>query len=216
MHLVDSLRQLRNFWVESSVQAVQQTTLIMISLRLVQEYFTRMYMIISLNFSFINWLFARYLPTKNNRKIWKLEREIHSLILKVVKEHKEESIATSEKVLLQCILEGANASQIRSDLADSFVVDNCKNIYFAGHETTAVTATWSLMLLALNPGWQARVRDEVAEVCGGELPDADKIRKMKTVCIITSSLSSSSFSSLTPIIIIIIIIVVLVIVLLIL
>ncbi|XXG40103.1 hypothetical protein AAC387_Pa01g0900 [Persea americana] len=126
----------------------------------------------------------RYLPTKNNRKIWKLEKEIHSLILKVVKEHKEESIATSEKVLLQCILEGANASQIRSDLADSFVVDNCKNIYFAGHETTAVTATWSLMLLALNPGWQARVRDEVAEVCGGELPDADKIRKMKTLTMV--------------------------------
>lgn len=136
------------------------------------------------------------------------------MILKVVKEHKEESIATSEKDLLQCILEGANASQIRSDLADSFVVDNCKNIYFAGHEMTAITATWSLMLLALNPGWQARVRDEVAEVCGGLLPDADKIRKMKTVCIITSSLSSSSLSSLTHIIIIIIIIIIVVLVIL--
>lgn len=136
------------------------------------------------NFNLINWLFTRYFPTKNNRKIWKLERDIRSLILKVVKERKEESIATSEKDLLQCILEGANASQIRSDMADSFVVDNCKNIYFAGHETTAITATWCLMLLALNPGWQARARAEVAEVCGGRLPDADKIRKMKTVCII--------------------------------
>ncbi|KAH0980695.1 hypothetical protein GBA52_007872 [Prunus armeniaca] len=42
---------------------------------------------------------VRYLPTKNNREAWRLEKEIHSMILK-----------------------------------DNFIVDDCKNIYFAGHE----------------------------------------------------------------------------------
>lgn len=126
----------------------------------------------------------RFLPTENNRKIWKLEREIHLLILKLVKERREVSANTSEKDLLQCLLEAAKASQMGADMADHFLVDNCKNIYFAGHETTAITAAWSLMLLAVYPEWQARVRAEVVEVCGGQMPDADKIRKMKILTMV--------------------------------
>eukprot|EP00262_Sarcandra_glabra_P016715 TRINITY_DN553_c0_g1_i1.p1 TRINITY_DN553_c0_g1~~TRINITY_DN553_c0_g1_i1.p1 ORF type:complete len:520 (+),score=69.39 TRINITY_DN553_c0_g1_i1:26-1585(+) len=119
----------------------------------------------------------RCLPTKNNREIWRLEREIRSLILKVAKERKEESMATSERDLLQVILDSPDAS-------NSFIVDNCKNIYFAGHETTAVTASWSLMLLASHPEWQNRVRDEVLEVCSGRLPDFDALRKMKMLTMV--------------------------------
>ncbi|XP_030440750.2 cytochrome P450 714C2-like [Syzygium oleosum] len=126
----------------------------------------------------------RYLPTKSNREIWKLEREVQSLILKVVKERKE---ATSEKDLLQMILEGTKNSGEpgRGDVMDHFVVDNCKNIYLAGYETTAVAASWTLMLLALNPGWQAKVREEVMQLLrGGQYPDADMIRKMKTLTMV--------------------------------
>lgn len=100
------------------------------------------------------------------------------MILGIVKEREE---SKSEKDLLQSILEGAKADNISLDLTDQFIVDNCKNIYFAGHDTTAVTAAWTMMLLASNPDWQRRAREEVVEVCGGQLPDADMIRKMKIV-----------------------------------
>lgn len=72
---------------------------------------------------------SRYLRTKSNREIWKLEREIQSLILKVVKERKE---ATSEKDLLEMILRGSKSSSElgRGDTIDRFVV------------TTARTSTW--------------------------------------------------------------------------
>ncbi|OVA20272.1 Cytochrome P450 [Macleaya cordata] len=119
----------------------------------------------------------RYLPTKNNTKIWRLEKEIRALILKVVKERME---STSEKDLLQMILEGSNNGDLTPAMADRFIVDNCKSLYFAGHETTAMSASWSLVLLASNPEWQDRVRAEVFEVCGGHrLPDIDMLRKMK-------------------------------------
>lgn len=62
---------------------------------------------------------------------------------------------------------------------DQFIVDNCKNIYLAGFETSAVSASWCLMLLASNPEWQARIRQEVEHVCRGRLPDIDMLRKMK-------------------------------------
>ncbi|KAA8534507.1 hypothetical protein F0562_032024 [Nyssa sinensis] len=123
----------------------------------------------------------RYLPTTSNRRTWRLEKEVHALILKVVKERGE---AASEKDLLQMILEGATSSDLSQEAMDRFIVDNCKNIYLAGYETTAVSVTWTLMLLASNPEWQARVRAEVLEVCGGQLPNADILRKMKMLTMV--------------------------------
>ena len=60
-------------------------------------------------------------------------------------------------------------------------MDNCKNIYFAGYETTAVTAAWCLMLLALHPEWQDLVRDEARQACAGAAPDFASLHKMKQV-----------------------------------
>lgn len=108
------------------------------------------------------------------------------MILEVVKRRAEVS---QEKDLLQMILEGAKNygdhvdNQSLDMTRDKFMVDNCKNIYFAGHETTAITASWSLMLLALHPEWQARARAEVLEICKGSVPNADMLQKMKTVSI---------------------------------
>ncbi|XP_022847102.1 cytochrome P450 714C2-like [Olea europaea var. sylvestris] len=118
----------------------------------------------------------RHLPIKSNREAWALEKEIKTLILNVVKERKEVGY---EKDLLQMVLEGAKSSDLSQDSIDRFIVDNCKNIYLAGYETTAVSATWCLMLLASHPQWQDRIRSEVQEICKGRNPDADMIRKMK-------------------------------------
>ena len=112
--------------------------------------------------------------------MWKLEEEINSMILKVVNQRTE---ASYEKDLLQMILEGAKSNNDYYGQCDKFIVDNCKNIYFAGHETTAITASWSLILLAAHPEWQARARAEVLKIVGDCLPDVDMLRNMKTACI---------------------------------
>ncbi|KAL0393910.1 UNVERIFIED_CONTAM: cytochrome [Sesamum latifolium] len=118
----------------------------------------------------------RSLPTKRNRQIWALEKEIGALILMVVKERRQ---AGYERDLLQALLEGAKSSYSTAAAIDQFIVDNCRNIYSAGFETSAMLASWCLMLLASNPEWQTRVRDEVEEVCQGRIPDTDMLRKMK-------------------------------------
>ncbi|KAL6967891.1 hypothetical protein U1Q18_033700 [Sarracenia purpurea var. burkii] len=123
----------------------------------------------------------RYLPTKHNREIWALEKEVRSLILNVVKERTEVGY---EKDLLQMVLEGAKNSSLTEAAIDHFIVDNCKNIYQAGYEATATSATWCLMLLASNKKWQERVRAEIFEICNGQIPDADMIRKMKQLTMV--------------------------------
>lgn len=55
-------------------------------------------------------------------------------------------------------MEGAGNGDMSKEAIDSFIIDNCKNIYLAAHEATAIGASWCLMLLAANPGWQNHVR----------------------------------------------------------
>ncbi|KAF3445616.1 hypothetical protein FNV43_RR10792 [Rhamnella rubrinervis] len=130
---------------------------------------------------------SRFMPTKSNRGIWRLEKEIQSMILQVVNRRMDD--ACNEKDLLQMILEGAkNYGDDIDHLGmnrDKFIVDNCKTIYFAGHETTAITASWCLMLLAANPEWQTRARVEVLEICrDGSVPNAAMLQKMKTLTMV--------------------------------
>ncbi|XP_030962727.1 cytochrome P450 714C2-like [Quercus lobata] len=123
-----------------------------------------------------------YLPTKNNREAWALEKEVRNLILDVVKERQNGTC--NDKDLLQTVLEGAKNSDLSQEATNRFIVDNCKNIYLAGFETTAVSATWCLMLLASNQEWQDRVRTEVLSICGDAIPDADMLRKMKQLTMV--------------------------------
>ncbi|KAL3714975.1 hypothetical protein ACJRO7_006823 [Eucalyptus globulus] len=51
----------------------------------------------------------------------------------------------------------------------SAIVDDCKAIFFAGHETTASGATFALVLLAHHP----------EEILGNQAPNMDKLHKMK-------------------------------------
>ncbi|KAE9465087.1 hypothetical protein C3L33_02996, partial [Rhododendron williamsianum] len=135
---------------------------------------------------------SRFLPTRKQKEMSNLEREIESLIWEAVKEREQECLGapSAEKDLMQMILEGAivngtHSSGVSRDFSSKrFIVDNCKNIYFAGHEATAVAASWCLMLLALHPDWQARVREEAAQVCQGGLIDAESLSKMKTVTMV--------------------------------
>uniref|UniRef100_A0A0D9WHU0 Cytochrome P450 n=1 Tax=Leersia perrieri TaxID=77586 RepID=A0A0D9WHU0_9ORYZ len=124
----------------------------------------------------------RHLPTGKNRRIWRLTGEIRSLIMELVKERRdaarEEDGAGKERDFLGSIIENSGGQP----RPDDFVVDNCKNIYFAGHETSAVTATWCLMLLAAHPEWQDRARAEVLAVCGtAAVPDFEMVSRMRTV-----------------------------------
>lgn len=118
---------------------------------------------------------SRYLPIKSNRDLWRLEREICDAIMKIIKDHDCEN-SEEENDLLKVLVKNFG-----SENCDNLIIENCKAIYFAGHETTATAATFILILLAYHQEWQKQVREEVAEVCSGQVPTADMLHKMKKV-----------------------------------
>uniref|UniRef100_A0ACD5YTN3 Uncharacterized protein n=1 Tax=Avena sativa TaxID=4498 RepID=A0ACD5YTN3_AVESA len=122
----------------------------------------------------------RFLPTRSSWASWRLNRRVRRLILDVVRE----SGGEDEGNLLNAMLRSAEAEVGGGSASEDFVVDNCKNIYFAGYETTAVTAAWCMMLLALHPEWQRRVRDEAREALAGAAPDSASLQKMRQLTMV--------------------------------
>ncbi|KAE8656817.1 Detected protein of unknown function [Hibiscus syriacus] len=101
--------------------------------------------------------FFRYLPTKNNREIWRIEKEIHSIIMGIVKKHAESETACKD--LLQVVIEGSKGNLEPSITADQFIADNCKDICIPASET--------------------RIRAEVSQVCENGVLNFDMLHKMK-------------------------------------
>ncbi|XP_028808562.1 cytochrome P450 714A1-like [Neltuma alba] len=152
-----------------------------------------------------NFLFGftnlRFLPTKENREIWRLEKEFEKLILKVIEDRRQENerhVKENRKDLLQIIIDGAAHADIsgwgilkklrREHETKKMIVDMCSNIYFAGSESTALLVTWTLLLLAKNPHWQERLRSEILDTFPNMPPhcfqDMDKFRKLKQLTMV--------------------------------
>ncbi|XP_021762319.1 cytochrome P450 714A1-like [Chenopodium quinoa] len=135
----------------------------------------------------------RFLNTKVQKEVNSLEKEIESLIWEAVQDRVQECSkrCSSDKDLMQWILEGAmNDPDLDKGSSKQLIVDNCKNIYFAGHESTAVAASWCLMLLALHPEWQDNIRADVNQFCKSNedhdllVPDVETLLKMKSVTMV--------------------------------
>uniref|UniRef100_A0A0D9XNH5 RING-type E3 ubiquitin transferase n=1 Tax=Leersia perrieri TaxID=77586 RepID=A0A0D9XNH5_9ORYZ len=124
----------------------------------------------------------KYLPTKSNQEIRTLDEQVRLLILDVAKEQHHHQDAHNS--LLNAIIDAAQDGRSAEETED-FIVGSCKTIYFGGHESTAVTAIWCLMLLATHPEWQERARAEAIEVCQGRTPlDIDALRRLKIVTMV--------------------------------
>ncbi|CAL0299172.1 unnamed protein product [Lupinus luteus] len=152
----------------------------------------------SILFGFLN---LRFLPTKENKEKWKLEKEVDKLIVKVIHDREVENKNGENgkhKDMLQTLLDGINAVNAKSNGKGSFkltkheknevIIDICKTIYFAGSETSALAISWTLLMLALHPDWQERVRAEIVETFGNTLPhsvnDMGKLQKLKVLTMV--------------------------------
>lgn len=62
-----------------------------------------------------------------------------------------------------------------SRMTDTQLREEAMTLYLAGHETTALTLTWSWYLLATHPDVEAKLVEEWARVLGGRAPTPDDL-----------------------------------------
>ena len=79
------------------------------------------------------------------------------------------------------LLKAHHSADERSKISVDDIIDQCRQFYFAGQETTNGLLAWTVFLLAMHPDWQEKARKEVIQIFGKQNPNPDGISKLKTV-----------------------------------
>ncbi|XP_057792318.1 cytochrome P450 72A397-like [Salvia miltiorrhiza] len=133
----------------------------------------------------------RYVPTKRNKRMKEIAKEVRSIIQKLI-DIRVEAMGREEgrhEDLLSVLLE-SNSQEIEMHGSKSFgmsmddIVEECKVLYFAGQDTTASLLVWALVLLSKHPHWQTKAREEVLQVFGHQTPHFDGLNQLKIVTMI--------------------------------
>ncbi|PRQ30818.1 putative secologanin synthase [Rosa chinensis] len=135
----------------------------------------------------------RFLPTKMNRRMNEINKEIKG-ILKGIIENRERAMKAGDATkddLLGALLEsslkdiqGHRKNNKNFGMSINDVIEECKLFYFAGQETTSVLLVWTMVLLSQNQEWQDRAREEVLQVFGSNKPDFNGLTHLKVVTMI--------------------------------
>ncbi|PON98583.1 Cytochrome P450, E-class, group I [Trema orientale] len=136
----------------------------------------------------------RFVPTKLHRRMKDIDNNVKALLKDMIKE-REKAMKSGEannddllSVLLESnlkeIQENKNMKKVNRLMSIDDIVRECKLFYFAGQETSSVLLVWTMVLLSVNPDWQARAREEVLQVFGTKKPDFDGISHLKIVTMI--------------------------------
>jgi cytochrome P450 len=116
-------------------------------------------------FTSLLFLLPDRVPTPGNRRFLRAVGELEQLVYRII----DEGRADRGDLLSLLQSSGLSPREIR---------DEVMTFFLAGHETTSLALTWSLLLLGQHPDAWARLRAEVADVLGDEPPSIDALGRL--------------------------------------
>lgn len=113
------------------------------------------------------------LPLPTARRLRASRRRLDETIARLIAERR---VRPGDRDLLSLLL--ASRDEHGHPMTDGQVRDEAMTIFLAGHETTAVTLTWTWMLLAGDPAVERRLHAELEDVVGDRLPMVDDLERL--------------------------------------
>jgi cytochrome P450 len=114
-------------------------------------------------------------PTPRNRRAEREVEFLDSLVYRIIEERRAQSGSNHHNDLLSMLM-GA-MDEDGSQMTPKQLRDETMTLFLAGHETTALTLSWTWYLLSQNPAVETRLEEELRGVLGGRAPDvADLMR----------------------------------------
>ena len=135
--------------------------------------------------TFVVCLVFRFYPTKSNRRIKAIDKEIETILRGMVRKRGGAGEAENSDLFGVLLASSLEESQ-ENGISVEEVMSECKMFYFAGQETTSVLLVWTMVLLSHHQDWQERAREEVRQMLGvnnnnNNKPGVDSLNNLKVV-----------------------------------
>jgi cytochrome P450 len=119
-------------------------------------------------------------PTPANRRARREVEYMDSLIYRIISDRKKDTQSRNDLLSLLMAAMHDDGSQ----MTEQQVRDESMTLFVAGHETTALTLSWTWYLLGGNPAAEARLQEELRDVLGGRpagVADLEKLPYLNAV-----------------------------------
>ncbi len=123
----------------------------------------------------LKWIIDNRLPTPAHRRFHKAAGEIDEIVYRIVAERRASRSDAGD--LLSMLLDAHDEDG--GHMTDHQLRDEVMTLFLAGHETTALTLSWTWYLLSKNPGVEEKFHAELDEVLGGRLPTVEDMPRLK-------------------------------------
>lgn len=122
-------------------------------------------------------LLPLWAPTRHNRRIVRAIRRVDAALGALIAARRGARGQGAD--LLTMLLEAQDEDGSR--MSDQQIRDECITLFLAGHETTALSTSYALYLLAQHPEAQARVQAAIDAALGGRPPTIEDLPRLSAV-----------------------------------
>jgi cytochrome P450 len=121
-------------------------------------------------------------PTPKNRRADRETQFLDSLVYGIIKERQAEGAGHPHNDLLAMLMSAMDEDG--TQMTPKQLRDETMTLFLAGHETTALTLSWTWYALSENPAVETRLHEELQRVLGGRAPvvaDLEQLPYMRAV-----------------------------------
>jgi cytochrome P450 len=123
----------------------------------------------------LKWLLDNRLPSPAHFRFHRWAGKIDEIVYRIIAERR--TSGRDEGDLLSMLLQ--EQDEDGTQMTDRQLRDEVMTLFLAGHETTALTLSWSWYLLGLSPGAEQTFHDELDQVLGGRKPAFSDLPRLK-------------------------------------
>src|ERR1700730_14087544 len=116
----------------------------------------------------------RYLPLPALVRVRRAVRELDEIVSGIIRQRREGGQSTGD--LLSMLIESRDEDG--SGMTDRQLRDEIMTFLLAGHETTAVSLSWTWHLLSQHPEVAQKLRQELNEILGGRPPQLEDLLRL--------------------------------------
>jgi cytochrome P450 len=118
------------------------------------------------------WPKWRHVPTPTNLRFRRTLRHLDELIFKMIRERRAEGPGDRTDLLSRLL---SAEDEQRQKMSDTELRDELLTLFLAGHETTALTLTYTFYLLATHADAESELGAEIDRVLGERTPSAEDV-----------------------------------------